>query len=70
VYNSETGVTISIELICTCGLPVAHLHGESNFYCLHCDRHCEIGIFKCPQCAYGMMDRTEFLEGYEEEEDY
>ena len=69
VYDSQTGVTISVELICTCGLPVAHLYGEGNFYCLHCDRHCEIGLMRCPQCAYGMMDRDEFIETYDEDED-
>ena len=66
VYDSETGVTIAIELVCTCGLPVARLQAETHFFCLHCDRHCEVGLLKCPQCAYGMMDRIEFNDEYGE----
>ena len=69
VYDSHSGITISIEIVCTCGLPVAKLGNseDDNFFCLHCDRHCEIGLMRCPQCAYGMMDRIEFEEEGEED---
>ena len=69
-YQDElTGTYISIELICTCGLPVARAEIEPHFYCLHCDRFCEVGILKCPQCAYAMMDRVDYDSEFEGEED-
>ena len=69
VYDAQYDMEITIELACTCGLPVAKL-GEDGFYCLHCDRFCEVGILKCAQCAYGMQDRvTDMIDVDEEDED-
>lgn len=58
VYDEELDIDITIELICTCGLPVARLSEEGEFYCLHCDRFCATGKEGCTYCVYAMQDRV------------
>lgn len=57
-FDEQRGLTIWVELVCTCGLPVAR-KGEDSFYCLHCDEGCEEDPAACKYCQYAMMDREE-----------
>lgn len=57
-YDEFLDMDITVEIVCTCGLPVVRA-GEDSFYCLHCDRHCIHGLPQCPQCRFGMADRPE-----------
>jgi hypothetical protein len=59
VFDEERGVHIWIELVCTCGLPVAKRGYEPYFYCLHCDEACDEKPHECRYCQYAMMDRAE-----------
>ena len=68
VYDEFVDMVFTVELVCTCGLPVAKAGEEGNFYCLHCDRGCPIGLQGCAQCGYAMLDR-EYEESEEVEED-
>lgn len=57
IFDEELDMEITIELVCTCGLPVAKA-GDDGFYCLHCDRPCPHGLARCVQCGYAMLDRV------------
>ena len=58
-FDEDRGVNVWIELVCTCGLPVARRGYEPHFYCLHCDEGCEEDPTQCRYCQYAMMDRAE-----------
>lgn len=59
IVDEETNRYFQIEIVCTCQLPVVKLGEGNNFYCIHCDRGCQKGTEKCPQCLLAMMDRPE-----------
>lgn len=60
-YDEILEMEVTVELVCTCGLPVAKA-GSDGFYCLHCDRACVHGLRLCAQCGYAMLDREIHLE--------
>ena len=64
VYDEERDIEITIEYVCTCGMPVVRLQDHDNFSCLHCDRDCLLGLSSCSYCFYAMQDR----DVYEEDE--
>jgi hypothetical protein len=61
-YDEVLDAEITVELVCTCGLPVVKA-GEDGFYCMHCDRPCPHGLMACAQCGYAMLDRDIDLSG-------
>lgn len=44
IVDADSGMTLSVLMVCGCGNPAIRLSGEAdegNFYCLHCDRPCK-----------------------------
>ena len=66
IYDDELQMEITIEIVCTCGMPVARINQNEEFYCLHCDRFCPTGKEGCVYCVYAMQDR--FTEDEDPEE--
>jgi hypothetical protein len=53
--DEETGMTLSVLMVCGCGNPVVDAGTEhKHFWCEHCDRVCQEEK-PCPFCANHMM---------------
>lgn len=74
MIDEQTGMTLSVLMVCGCGNPVVAAGSEeSNFWCEHCDRICTEEK-PCPFCeAHYMFDaeavKAEAAEFRYEEED-
>lgn len=75
VVDAETGMTLSVMMVCGCGNPVVVAgQEETNFWCEHCDRGCTEDK-PCSFCeAHYMFDAEAAKAGasdfdYEEEEE-
>ena len=71
VVDRETGMLLSVLMVCGCGNPVTKAGKEdsSSFYCDHCDRIC-YEERPCPYCeAHFLFDaeavKAEFTDGFE-----
>jgi hypothetical protein len=53
--DEETGMTLSVLMVCGCGNPVVDVGTEDkHFWCEHCDRGCQEEK-PCPFCVNHMM---------------
>lgn len=75
MVDEETGMLLSVLMVCGCGNPVVRLGGEESgsFYCEHCDRAC-FADRPCESCeAHYMFDaeavKAEFASDFEYDED-
>lgn len=49
--DEETDELITVKVVCTCDAVVYTINDE-NFYCLHCDRPCNLAQYgRCYRCA-------------------
>jgi hypothetical protein len=52
IFDPETNSLYFIEMTCVCGWTVAYFpDGEEEFWCEHCDRHCNEGMPTCNFCV-------------------
>lgn len=71
VVDENSGFTFVVALACGCGEQVALFteNNEEDFYCVHCDRPCDIE--NCLSCkAHMEFDAEALKEAYEEGEDF
>lgn len=71
IIDEETGMLLSVLMVCGCGNPVTRAGTEEDrsFYCDHCDRPC-YEEKPCEYCyAHFLFDaeavKAEFTEGFE-----
>ena len=62
VYDEDRDIEITIEYVCTCGMPVVKIPDHDSFSCLHCDKVCLLGLSSCSYCFYAMQDRNVYDE--------
>lgn len=62
VFDRETNSLYFLEMVCVCGWTVAYFpEGEEEFWCEHCDRHCNEGMPTCFFCSnlYSAREETQ-----------
>lgn len=60
IVNPYNGTITIIELVCTCGWPVAEFASDKmEYWCEHCDRVCPDGLPTCSLCVELYMNKPE-----------
>ena len=72
LVDRNTGMLLSVVMVCGCGSPVVRLNEDGKFYCEHCDRGCSER--PCQFCeAHFLFDaealKAEYASEYDEYED-